>query len=1198
MLAGSTDTLLVDSTTGQLQLNGTTADGAVSLGGGTIKGNGTTAEILDNFNNVISGYGHIGLGTDLLTLHNESAGVIDANVSGQMISIDTGSNTIVNAGTMEATAGGTLQIESSVSNSALIEANGGTVFVASTAVITGTATVTITHGGLAEFAGSSTQTLDLNATFSGAGTLQLDHSQQYGGTISGFGVGDKIDLTDLTYSTSETDVWNSTTDTLTIYNGTHSASLIFSGSYNQNSFSLTSDANHDTEVVLSPAQASLSDLDPSGNAVNGFAVAASLIDANASGLTYTWLENNQIVQSGNNPSFTPGAADIGKVLDVVIGFTDGGTTEQITALAGTVVAAPVVSAGGSAATTNENQPLTLSSLNVVFADAGGDTITVTLDANDGTLSLNSTVGVHESGTGLGSSPLILTGTLAAIDTALTSGVVYTPSSDFTGIDTLSFKANDGAINSNTADVSITVLAPVPPVITAPESGTTASHFVTIDDPGARQASGEGTLAHDINDSGVIVGGYTVNSQHSSGFEYDGGFSTVGVSGAQHNSADGINNLGEIVGFDLSFQSPPRHGFTDDDGSYTQINLPGAISTTANDINDAGVVVGGVHLHNSPFHEGYIVNDGVITYLDAPGTSSPSVYTNAEAINDADQVVGIYRPTNGSHDQGFLYQNGTYTTISDPNGAEGTEALGINNAGEIVGQYTDSAGKTHGFLDVDGTFTTIDDPLGVNTAITGINDAGQIVGYYQDSSGIDHGFVASLNGVSTPEDQALTLKTLSVSDPNAGTNNIEVTLDVAHGTLALAPADLTVDGLTVNGQGSDALVLTGTQTAINAALADGLTYTPTLNSQFADVLKITADDLAHNGTGAPLSTTVDVGIVVTSADSIANGATYTVSAASSDTIAFAGSTGTLGLAQPSTFTGEIAGISGSGDVLDIHGFAAATTTASTGSGSFNSLTDTTTLTVTDSSGPLTEKFTLAGNYSASTWHVSNDGHGGVDIVDPPAAAAPTIASGGSLEIADPVAAGESVTFQSSTGSLALDAPSSFAGVIFGFTGDGTLAGSDQIDLKGIDYHASTFSESFNAATDTLAVSDGTDHATLQFNGVYQAANFSFTSDGDGGTIVYDPPVSDSPDGAAGAGHHLNSHGFVFKFANDDLGATVDHTVADAHPWDGPMAANGQAAFGATHDDSHGHWAGHPDGHDPAAWAGILKAQLHANDFHFV
>ena len=247
-------------------------------------------------------------------------------------------------------------------------------------------------------------------------------------------------------------------------------------------------------------------------------------------------------------------------------------------------------------------------------------------------------------------------------------------------------------------------------------------------------------------------------------------STVGVSGAQHNGADGINNSGEIVGFDSSVPSSTAHGFTDDGGSYTQINLPGAISTTANGINDAGRCG-----RRGPFARRAVLLRAISIMTasspisGAPGTSSPSVFTDAEAINDADQVVGIYRSTFGSHDQGFLYQNGTYTTISDPNGAEGTEAFGINNSGEIVGQYTDSAGKTHGFIDVDGTFTTIDDPLGVNTAITGINDAGQIVGYYQDSSGIDHGFVASLNGVSTPEDQALTLTTLSVSDPNAGTN---------------------------------------------------------------------------------------------------------------------------------------------------------------------------------------------------------------------------------------------------------------------------------------------------------------------------------------------------------------------------------------------------------------------------------------------
>jgi hypothetical protein len=40
-------------------------------------------------------------------------------------------------------------------------------------------------------------------------------------------------------------------------------------------------------------------------------------------------------------------------------------------------------------------------------------------------------------------------------------------------------------------------------------------------------------------------------------------------------------------------------------------------------------------------------------------------------------------------------------------------------------------------------------------------------------------------------------------------------------------------------------------------------------------------------------------------------------------------------------------------------------------------------VSDSSDHQTETFTLAGNLSGSTWTVTGDGHGGVNIVDPPA-----------------------------------------------------------------------------------------------------------------------------------------------------------------------------------------------------------------------
>jgi hypothetical protein len=64
--------------------------------------------------------------------------------------------------------------------------------------------------------------------------------------------------------------------------------------------------------------------------------------------------------------------------------------------------------------------------------------------------------------------LTLTGTLAAIDAALGSGIAYTPNSDFAGIDTLSVAANEGVFHSNAANVAINV-APVAqaPVLSGP-----------------------------------------------------------------------------------------------------------------------------------------------------------------------------------------------------------------------------------------------------------------------------------------------------------------------------------------------------------------------------------------------------------------------------------------------------------------------------------------------------------------------------------------------------------------------------------------------------------------------------------------------------------------------------------------------------------------------------------------------------------
>jgi uncharacterized membrane protein len=87
----------------------------------------------------------------------------------------------------------------------------------------------------------------------------------------------------------------------------------------------------------------------------------------------------------------------------------------------------------------------------------------------------------------------------------------------------------------------------------------------------------------------------------------------------------------------------------------------------------------------------------------------------------------------------------YTTIDDPlaasNNTGETVALGINGLGQIVGfwSYADTIGRSHshGFLLTGGTYTSIDDPLATNTFAVGINDAGQVAGNYIDASGTSH-----------------------------------------------------------------------------------------------------------------------------------------------------------------------------------------------------------------------------------------------------------------------------------------------------------------------------------------------------------------------------------------------------------------------------------------------------------------------------
>ena len=110
-----------------------------------------------------------------------------------------------------------------------------------------------------------------------------------------------------------------------------------------------------------------------------------------------------------------------------------------------------------------------------------------------------------------------------------------------------------------------------------------------------------------------------------------------------------------------------------------------------------------------------------------------------------------------------------------------------------------------------------------------------------------------------------LNQISISDVDAGTNAVQVTLTATNGTITLSGTS----GLafTVGDGTADAtMTFTGTLVNINTAL-NGMTFTPTNGFSGAATLSITTNDLGNTGSGGPLTDTDSVNIQVSTNISI-------------------------------------------------------------------------------------------------------------------------------------------------------------------------------------------------------------------------------------------------------------------------------------------------------------------------------------------
>ncbi len=509
--------------------------------------------------------------------------------------------------------------------------------------------------------------------------------------------------------------------------------------------------------------------------------------------------------------------------------------------------------------------------------------------------------------------------------------------------------------------------------------------------------------------------------------------------------------------------------------------------------DHGTTVTGGALHIGASGEVYVQDNGA---------SFGATLNGVNVTNDGSLEIGT--PTGGSTlilDGGTTISGGTLALLQvgdvldvDVRANATLDGVKVVNNGTI--EVVTNLNGTGASLTLDGGTTISDGALtvGPDSMLT-LNDAtisNSLINQFGAPSGsIDVTGSSTLNDGTVLNDSVVTVEshvTLTLDDVSTfgftffdTASGAALQVDVTH---VLTLNETTIDGGTINDAGEIDIIGSPSTIANGAVINNGQVTVEGGATLTLD--NVTANGVIFTGTG----NINNVGTIT-----IAQGGTVEFDTAVTGTTTFAGPTGTLILNPPSSFAGKIAGIVGSGDVLDLKGFDAAhdTVLASTGAGSFDSATDTTSLVVTDETISQSVTLKLVGDLSGSTWTVTADGQGGADIVDPPAVGAVAGHNPGPAPTQTNVA---SAPNQALTGSAASD------NFVFNFTNVGRATVTD-----------------FHPATDTL-----------QFNS--------------------------------------------------------------------SVFANAQDALNATHDDGHGNTVVTLDAHDAITLNSVLKAQLHATDFHIV
>jgi hypothetical protein len=515
-------------------------------------------------------------------------------------------------------------------------------------------------------------------------------------------------------------------------------------------------------------------------------------------------------------------------------------------------------------------------IQIADPDAGTNTVSMTLTASNGTLSLFNRTGLTFTvGDGLNDATMTFVGTIANINNAL-NGLSFVPTTGFTGTAALQLSVDDlgnlgtGGAKVTTKSVAITV-GSTSGVNQAPVNIVPGAQTTPPNTPLVFSASNGNLIATSDADAGTnpvrvtlsaTNGVITLSSKTGLSFSVGDGVADAAMTftGTIANINTALNGL--VFSPTTNFQGSASLtiatndlGNTGTGGAKADIDtvpISVAVVTTANQAPVNLVPGAQTAFVNTPLVFS-VSNGNVIATSDPDAGTNPIrvTLTASQGTVTLSTKTGLtFFVGDGTADAVMTFQ-GTLTAINNAlNGMIFTPTANFQGTAALTILTNDlgNTGTGGAMTDSDTVAISVIPTVNVNAAPVNI-----VPGPQGTVVGVPVVFSSSIGNQ------------IGTSDSDAGLNPVQVTLTATAGVMTLA----TTSGLTFltgDGTADGVMAFTGSIPVINNAL-DGLVFTPTPGFEGTASIKIATNDLGNTGSGGPKTDTDTVSITVSPVTSV-------------------------------------------------------------------------------------------------------------------------------------------------------------------------------------------------------------------------------------------------------------------------------------------------------------------------------------------